>query len=287
MGKTFEEEIGEILGDVPVGGDEPSDDTPNAEDAPKADEPDEPEDKPKEDETPPPPPPPEDKETPGESDDNAGDDSDDPESFRASMERMAAETLGKAPQGAKGDESAEAPKEEPKESTPKSQQPPDYVGDLDLDEDILKDKATFNKFLHNFAQKIREETKTEAAQTMLVSLPSMVQRQVNTMVAIQEAVKAFYKENSDLAKYKSVVGMTVNKLQSEHPDWAMDKLMTESAKVARKALRLKASAQTPPKAQDERFAKPAIPSTQRRAGNADAPKSSKMQKQIDEILNIL
>lgn len=73
----------------------------------------------------------------------------------------------------------------------------------------------------------------------LRSVPEMATNMALSRVRLQNAVDAFYKDNSDLIPHSATVGMITNKVVSDNPQFGLEEVFTEVEKNARKILGLK------------------------------------------------
>lgn len=155
----------------------------------------------------------------------------------------------------------------------------DFLGDRDVD-DVIENRDSFNAFLQDYGTKLNEVLVTN----ILRALPQVVSAQVRNIQTMTEARDKFYTENPDLQSVKQYVGRTINEVAAEHADWALGDILNEAAKRARTNLGIIRKA----KEVDTKVSrtKPALP---RKAsgsrGRDKAPSLSKLQKQVDSILD--
>lgn len=79
----------------------------------------------------------------------------------------------------------------------------------------------------------REEIINAAVERMLVLLPTVITNLVRNAAKIQGAVTKFYDQNPDLTEHKQLVGAAIERLESQHPGVAYDKLASMAAKEVR------------------------------------------------------
>ena len=68
--------------------------------------------------------------------------------------------------------------------------------------------------------------------------PALVDQLTEKAVGVREAVHDFLDVNKDLIPVRQYVGLMVNQLKAENPDWPLDKLFGEAGKVVREKLKL-------------------------------------------------
>lgn len=180
---------------------------------------------------------------------------------------------------------AAAPVEPQPQPTPMQQQSAQNYDDFQ----VLAEGINFDDFMDNeqtFVGGMRDvlsRHREMVTQEVMANIPLIIQSQVNQSMALQRATDGFYNNNEDLAAVKPTVGAVANQIVSRHPDWALDKVMEESAKATRKLLRMPS-----PTVQKHKRAKGKVNPSFAKAGksqrNKVKPKTSKLQQQIDELL---
>jgi len=236
-------------------------------------------------------------------DDDSDDDSDDSdESDDESEESLAEQNArllalveqlsdGQPPQTVHSQEQAGEVKDQPQ---PQSQPTPvdvsqpvadaqkvllDFLGDKNVD-DIIETKESFNGFMQDFATKLNDVTVTN----LLTALPGIVRAQVAHYQTLAEARETFYDANQDLRPVKKYVGRTLNEVAAEHADWPLPQLLEETAKRVRTSLGIiKKAKQVDTKIKRKKPALPGKNTGARERGKA--PSRSKLQKQVDSILD--
>ncbi len=128
---------------------------------------------------------------------------------------------------------AEKPAEKPSEPPVKEQAfIPD---DSDLDE-LTRDPKKLNETLNKVYQKAVQDTRTAYD----AELPNLIASQVAIIQQVKETTEKFYKENNDLAEFKSVVKVVYDDLARANPNQTFNDLMTATATETRKRLKLPA-----------------------------------------------
>jgi len=123
---------------------------------------------------------------------------------------------------------------------------------------VVNDKGTFEKW----ARDLLSRYEVSRVRRDALTAPTMVSRQVQMYMGLNEAVRTFYDSNKDLVSVKPLVGAYANRLVAEHPDWTLPKVMEESAKATRQALGMGT-------------VKPAIPAAPVQGGKVVSPSFAK------------
>ena len=192
--------------------------------------------------------------------------------------------------GIEEEEEGAPAKETPPVETPPAQEPPPMIPQNLEGFQILPDGMDLDDFLdrpENFVQGMRDilgRYRQVVTQEVLGNIPTVVNNQVRQAVALQNAVNTFYETNSDLKPVRPTVGAIAEQVTNKHPDWSLDKIMDESARVARKLLKMP-SPKTGKKDKGTvvrpSFAKSKGPSQR----NKPKPKKSNLQSQIDDLID--
>ena len=152
---------------------------------------------------------------------------------------------------------------------------------------VLMDGVEFDSFMDNeetFTSGMRDILSRHEqilSQRFMNAIPNIVQNQVKQVAALQRAADKFYDVNTDLKEVRPTVGAVSSQVATKHPDWSINKVMEESAKVTRKLLRLP----SPIKKKKGTVVRPSFAKqggSKQRAGVK--PKMSTLQKEIDELL---
>jgi hypothetical protein len=151
---------------------------------------------------------------------------------------------------------------------------------------ILMDGVQFDDFMdneENFVKGMRNilsQHEQMLSQRFMSAIPSIVQNQVNQTTALQRAVDDFYSHNEDLREVRPTVGAVANQIQARHPDWDVQRVMVESAKTTRKLLRMP----SPSVAKRSKVVRPSFAKQGGSQRNKPKQKMSKLQQEIDELL---
>lgn len=165
------------------------------------------------------------------------------------------------------------------ETTPTSA--PAFTGFLAEGEsvdDILDDPKKFNEFAMRIYSRAKEDARTE----VLRSIPNVVIHQVQQQRVLNDAIEEFYKENEDLKPVRRTVGVVTNEVVSEHPDWALDKVLDEVAKKTRQVLGMKQRVESRIK---KRVRKPAL--VKKKTTSSAKPASPNISELERDILDTI
>jgi len=170
------------------------------------------------------------------------------------------------------------PKEDPPPTLPEDLEAKIF-GDIDFD-DAMADKGLFMKVIANALQVGSDVTR----ENVLKTIPNLVTQQTRGYYELVKMNKKFYKQNSDLRGFKETVAKAANEVHSEHPEYAMEKIMAEAAVRARRVLGIKKGAK--PTAQPAKKPKqsPAFANTPKKAKKP--VKLTGMQKDINDTLDL-
>lgn len=108
-------------------------------------------------------------------------------------------------------------------------------------------------------------------ETVFREMQPYIIRMISDQVNVLKKVENFYNQNSDLADYKDFVALVGNSIEQEHPDWTIDKVYDETAKVARERLRLQASVKSNQQEPTGDLQTPALPRTKGARGPRTTP----------------
>ena len=165
---------------------------------------------------------------------------------------------------------------------------PEYVTAATL-EATLDSPEAFNKLLHGaLKQYVESQTKsiqTGAIEVMQTALPGIVETQVAQHQVTKASVDAFYKDNAELDPYRPIVANNVNAVHALHPEWTLEQLMPEAAKLTYAQLQLtKRAAESAP---GDNSKNTGLRKKGKRGGgkkrNRVADKRSDLQKELDEL----
>jgi hypothetical protein len=143
---------------------------------------------------------------------------------------------------------------------------------------VLDSVDSFNGYMTKVVEKAQE--------SVLTSIPQLVARMADQVVTQKMAVMEFYQKNQDLTGNKAYVGMVANELAAAHPDWNMEKIITELGPEVRNKLRLAGIATQPsvqppanPPAEHPAF----VPGSPARPGGG-VPQMTAMEKDIASLI---
>ena len=161
-----------------------------------------------------------------------------------------------------------------KEPAKSSEDPADFLQDLSIDE-LLSDSGKMNSVFHQIAKYAVKE----ALENMNISMPSMINSQVDDLLAVRDITSNFYKANEDLSNVRNVVKTCAEQVATEHSDWSVDQVLEESAKRTRQSLGLPdpASRSNMPSADKAGFAGGS------KSKRTKTQKISALQQELDEL----
>ncbi len=155
------------------------------------------------------------------------------EELRAHLEEVAGKVLTPSqPQVAKTPEQIEAEKQKQLEA---ARQVLAFLPDETRFDEVLKNKDNFNALLTAVVN--------TAVERSLRLMPTVAGNLVEQKITLNEAVRSFYTDNSDLIPHKKYIGFIANEITAQHPDWALQQILQETEKVARERLRIARGAQ--------------------------------------------
>jgi hypothetical protein len=153
-------------------------------------------------------------------------------------------------------------------------------------DDILADAAKFNAKmaqLYNDALRRGAQLGLEATYRSMPRTISVFARQ---QIDVVNTVNDFYQHNKDLIPLKPAMARIAQKVGTEHPEYTLSQLLTESAKSAREIFKLQKVKQLPPK--ELRSNSPAF--VQQKGGNnrianrkSDGPKS--LEEEVMDLIS--
>lgn len=168
-----------------------------------------------------------------------------------------------------------------------SQSTPEPVKELDLGLQELIEKMDFDQimdskeaFTNFFTAALKAVSQATLGQAQEV-VPQVISRQ-RSMEQVRED---FYKSNPELNVVRPYVAQVANTIATAHPDWKVEQVLAEAAKISKTSLGI-TSVVVPPtstaKTKDSKT--PTLPGG---SGGTRKPavQGSKMQSQIDELLD--
>jgi len=110
----------------------------------------------------------------------------------------------------------------------------EFIKSDDELEEIVSSHEKFNQFLTKLVYKVKEDAVRE--------LPDTAAQLVESRMQAARMVEGFYKDNPDLLPFRRYVGVEASRIQQEHPEWGLEKILKETESVVRKNLRLEKKA---------------------------------------------
>lgn len=187
----------------------------------------------------------------------------------------------------KEEEKGETPKEKPvekkEEPLAKKEEAPKFNFDIDDDtyESMFEEKSSFVSFLNTFAEKIYAKAAQDARQASLQETQNLLTNNVYDTVVKYSAAQNFWKNNQDLRPIKQIVIQKANQIQSEHQDWDIDKIFSETGKEVRRIISTLTGQKTDQK-QETNFAPPPGAT---KPGSGSKGKLTAEQQQILDLIS--
>ena len=162
----------------------------------------------------------------------------------------------------------------------------DVFGDeLDFDDVITKPEA-FTKVMGRLANQTQQLT----YQNVMRSMVGMVAQQVAQQLSLKDMADKFWAENEDLKPVQKYVGAVASAYQSKHPNKEIGVVFEETAKIVREKLGIKKGGGGNPlkkSGQRKRRSSPALVKGRSRRAKTQKTKPTKLQSQIDELIDEL
>jgi hypothetical protein len=155
--------------------------------------------------------------------------------------------------------------------------PADTAFSLGFFKDRAEYEAAFEK--PEVMAEVMGRVSTHAVQTILKTLPQVINNTIKAQMEVQTLASAFYKDNDDLKDNKEFVGYVSNDLSGKNPDWTLAKLFEELPKEVRKRIGLKEAVVQPVKG-------PAQPPKKggARTPQEPAPVETALEKEIADLI---
>lgn len=125
-----------------------------------------------------------------------------------------------------------------------------------------------------------------AEEKVMSRIPSVVDSVARHQIAMYQKGLEFYRKNSDLEKYEDFCVLTATQIEAENPDWNVDKIYEETAKLVRERLGLKQAAEARAERSAEPTAKPALPGNRPSRKPSGGPQLTEEQKLMASMMNL-
>lgn len=135
-------------------------------------------------------------------------------------------------------------------------EPETFVSE-DQYEEILGSHDKFNGFLRDFKHKTQVEAVQAAHAIVMPQVAQVAAAIAANIVSTHSTVEKFYAVNPDLANNREYVGKVYQTLLSKFPDWPVEKLVSATAKVAKRGI-TRAQQTQPPQPAGLRSAAPNV-----------------------------
>ena len=126
-------------------------------------------------------------------------------------------------------------KKEPEKKEPEKKE--DAVLGLGFFKDKAEYEAAFEK--PEVMSEVMGRVATSAVQTVLKTMPQMINNTIKAQMEVQTRISDFFKENEDLKAHKEFIGYVSNDMSGKNPDWTLKKLFEELPKEVRRRIGLK------------------------------------------------
>jgi hypothetical protein len=155
----------------------------------------------------------------------------------------------------------------------------DLIGEIDFAE-MNEDPTLFVEMM----QKVVDHTRQSTIDGLRAELPTVINQRTEQVLDVRALVDNFYRENKDLAAVKKTVGAITQTLGTENPEMGMEKLLQEAAIKTRSLLGIPDPGKPTKGKTVKRNSKPVSPRVKGKRTRGPNPKLSKVQKQINELL---
>ena len=153
----------------------------------------------------------------------------------------------------------------------------DFLGETDLD-DLVRDKAAFNKLLNTVYSKGINDSRKVLGEGILRTIPDIVKANITIMEDLRKTSEKFYTDNPDLAPFKKVVAAVFEEVASQNPDKKYHEILGQVSDESRKRLELHKKAtgneKTAPRLPSKKGTVPAPPTK---------PNTSPLQAELDAM----
>lgn len=152
----------------------------------------------------------------------------------------------------------------------------------DEEADLLIDKP--KEVLVKLANRILQA----AEEKVFSRLPSVVNNVARQQMAMYQKGLEFYKKNPDLEKFEDFCVLTATQLESDNPDWSVDKIYGETAVLVRERLGLRQEAERRAEEKSAPVAsqRPALPGQRPSRKPSGGPQLTEEQKAMVGMLNL-
>jgi hypothetical protein len=150
---------------------------------------------------------------------------------------------------------------------------------------LMRDPKKLNEVLNSVVRKAYQLGRT----SVMSEIPEIVDKQVKEVTTVNKKADKFYEENEDLIPFQDYIVIIANRVQGEHPEYDIDKLLEEVEREARSTLliekkKVKPKAETSSKGGEERRS-PAFAGTPSGRKESGKSKLKGLQKEIDDLIN--
>lgn len=150
----------------------------------------------------------------------------------------------------------------------------DFLAGADM-ESITGDSKVLNALLN----KVYHAGTRASTEATLRSIPDIVRANAAQHVQLGTATADFYSKNEDLVPFKKTVAAIGTEIVADNPDWAVDKVLEETGKVARERLALYRKVVNTIPTRKAKFAK----APKGKAPSGGKPNLTPVQREIDDM----
>jgi hypothetical protein len=154
-------------------------------------------------------------------------------------------------------------------------------------DEILADPAKINAKMAELYNDALQRATQLALEATYRGLPRTVATYAKQQIDVVNTVNDFYMQNKDLIPLKPALARVAQKIGTEHPEYTLPQLLSESAKAARTIFKLKAGAQSAPKGVSKASPSPAFAGQKGGTNRVKASNSTKGKTLEDEVMDLI
>jgi len=147
------------------------------------------------------------------------------------------------------------------------------LADMNFDE-IMESKEKFTGFISKLMKAVSEGT--------LATVHGVIPQVINQHSSMSQVRDAFYAAHPQLAPVKSYVSKVANEVAARNPEWNVQQVLGEAAKLTKAALSIQDMGLTPQPGPSAHTGNPVLPGGTARP-RTPAPNLGIVQRQIDEM----
>lgn len=151
-----------------------------------------------------------------------------------------------------------------------------FMEGVDFDK-VMDSKDAFMSFFIKSMDVVRKQTE----QSVMAAVPQTVEGQIQRANTMREVANEFYTSYPELSQIKGYVANVAAEVSAKNPDWDMNMVLTETAKVTKSMLGLDVVPKAPVTPEDK--ATPVL-SGGTRTSKTPSGKKNAMQEEIEDFL---